>query len=153
METVSNTAPLRRSQNMDNQQTIFIGNLAFSTDKNELQDAFGKFGIISEINIPTNRETGQPRGFAFVKFETEEAAKEALTMDGQELNGRSLKVNIAHGKKESFAPRSSTGSTGGSRFGGERRSSGMGGSSTGGFRSGSGSSRGGSSDRGGSSRY
>lgn len=133
---------------MDNQQTIFIGNLAFSTDKNELQDAFGKFGIISEINIPTNRETGQPRGFAFVKFETEEAAKEALSMDGQELNSRSLKVNIAHGKKESFAPRSN--STGGSRFGGERRG-GMG-SSTGGSRFGSGS-RGGSSDRGGSSRY
>ena len=131
---------------MDNQQTIFIGNLAFSTDKNELQDAFGKFGIISEINIPTNRETGQPRGFAFVKFETEEAAKEALSMDGQELNSRNLKVNIAHGKKESFAPRSSTG---GSRFGGERRG-GMG--STGGSRFGSGS-RGGSSDRGGSSRY
>ena len=137
---------------MDNQQTIFIGNLAFSTDKNELQDAFGKFGIISEINIPTNRETGQPRGFAFVKFETEDAAKEALSMDGQELNSRSLKVNIAHGKKESFAPRSSTGSTGGSRFGGERRGGMGGGSSTGGSRFGSGS-RGGSSDRGGSSRY
>ncbi|HSW75996.1 MAG TPA: hypothetical protein VLG50_03065 [Candidatus Saccharimonadales bacterium] len=127
---------------MENQQTIFIGNLAFSTDKNELQDAFGKFGIISEINIPTNRETGQPRGFAFVKFETEEAAKEALSMDGQELNGRNLKVNIAHGKKESFAPRSN----GGSRFGGDRRG-GMGGN--GGFRSGNRSS----SDRGGSSRY
>ncbi|MCX5923548.1 MAG: RNA-binding protein [Candidatus Dependentiae bacterium] len=137
---------------MDNQQTIFIGNLAFSTDKNELQDAFGKFGIISEINIPTNRETGQPRGFAFVKFETEDAAKEALSMDGQELNSRSLKVNIAHGKKESFAPRSGAGSTGGSRFGGERRGGMGGGSSTGGSRFGSGS-RGGSSDRGGSSRY
>ncbi|MEI7669788.1 MAG: RNA-binding protein [Pseudomonadota bacterium] len=133
---------------MENQQTVFIGNLAFSTDKNELQDAFGKFGIISEINIPTNRETGQPRGFAFVKFETEEAAKEALTMDGQELNGRNLKVNIAHGKKESFAPRTNGGG-GGSRFGGERRGGMGGGSSTGGFRSGNR----GSSDRGGSSRY
>ena len=112
---------------MDNQNTIFIGNLAFTTDKNELQDAFGKFGIISEINIPTNRDTGQPRGFAFVKFETEEAAKEALTMDGQTLNSRQLKVNIAHGKKESFdGPRPS-------KFGGERRSGG--GSMGGGFRS------------------
>lgn len=128
---------------MDNKQTIFIGNLAFSTDKNELQDAFGKFGIISEINIPTNRETGQPRGFAFVKFETEEAANDALAMDGQELNGRNLKVNIAHGKKESFAPRAG-GMGGGSRggFGGERRSSGGFGGSRGGF--GGGNSRGGS---------
>lgn len=99
---------------MDNaQQTVFIGNLPFSTDQNELQGAFEKFGSILEINIPTNRETGRPRGFAFVKFETEEAAQEALSMDGQDFNGRNIKVNIALGKKETFKPRD-----GGNRFGG-----------------------------------
>ena len=100
---------------MDNaQQTVFIGNLPFSTDQNELQGAFEKFGTILEINIPTNRETGRPRGFAFVKFETEEAANQALEMDGADFNGRNIKVNIALGKKESFKPRNG----GGNRFGG-----------------------------------
>lgn len=105
----------------NNRQTIFIGNLPFSTNQNELQDAFEKFGTISEINIPTNRETGKPRGFAFVKFESEDSAQEALSMDGQDFNGRNIKVSIALGKKENPRPR-----TGGSRFGGnnDRRSSG-----------------------------
>lgn len=103
------------------QQTIFIGNLPFSTDQNELQDAFGKFGIIAEINIPMNRETGRPRGFAFVKFETEEAAKDALSMDNFEFNGRNIKVNIAESKKTTFKPRNNGG---GNRFGGERRGGG-----------------------------
>ena len=102
----------------NNQQTVFIGNLPFNTDQNELQDAFGKFGIIAEINIPTNRETGRPRGFAFVKFETESAAQDALSMDGADFNGRNIKVNIALGKKESPRPRSNN------RFGGDRQGGG-----------------------------
>ena len=113
---------------MDNaQQTIFIGNLPFNTDQNQLQDVFGKFGIISNIHIPTNRETGRPRGFAFIQFETESAAEEALTMNDAEFNGRNIKVNIALGKKETPRPR--TGGNGGGRFGNNDR---RGGSSFGG---------------------
>lgn len=101
---------------MDNaQQTVFIGNLPFSTDQAELQAAFEKFGTILEINIPTNRETGRPRGFAFVKFETKESADEALSMDGTDFNGRNIKVHIALGKKESRPRRDNNG---GGRFGG-----------------------------------
>ncbi len=107
---------------MDNKQsTIFIGNLPFSTTEDELKGTFESFGTIVKVHIPTNRETGQPRGFAFLEFETEESAQNALTIDGQDLNGRNMKVSIALGKKES---RPRTG--GGNRFGGDRRSSGGG---------------------------
>ena len=102
-----------------NQSTVFIGNLPFSTTEDELKKMFEKFGTIVKIHIPTNRETGQPRGFAFLEFSTEDAAQGALTIDGTEINGRNMKVSIALGKKEStggsgFKPRTS----GGNRFGG-----------------------------------
>ena len=106
-----------------NQSTIFIGNLPFSTTEDELKRLFDKFGTIVKIHIPTNRETGQPRGFAFLEFSTEDAAQSALANDGTEVNGRNMKVSIALGKKESsFKPRTG----GGNRFGGssDRRSSG-----------------------------
>lgn len=98
-----------------NQSTIFIGNLPFSTTEDELKRLFEQFGTIVKIHIPTNRETGQPRGFAFLEFSTEDSANNALSADGTDVNGRNMKVSIALGKKEStgFKPR-----TGGSRFGG-----------------------------------
>ncbi len=121
---------------MNNQHTVFIGNLPFSTQKSELQEAFEKFGSITEIHIPVDRQTGKSRGFAFVTFETEEASQEALNMNGQDMNGRTIKVHMAHGKKENSgmgggAPRSGGFRSGGDR-GGERRS---GGGFGGGFRS------------------
>lgn len=115
---------------MNNQHTVFIGNLPFSTQKSELQEMFEKFGSITEIHIPVDRQTGKSRGFAFVTFDTEEASQAALEVNGQEMNGRTIKVHMAHGKKENAgAPRS-----GGFRSdrGGERRS---GGGFGGGFRS------------------
>ena len=107
-----------------NQSTIFVGNLPFSTTEDELNRLFNQFGTIVKIHIPTNRETGKSRGFAFLEFSSEEAAQSALANDGQEINGRNMKVSIALGKKEStgFKPRSSNG---GSRFGGDRREGGF----------------------------
>ena len=103
-----------------NQSTIFIGNLPFSTTEDELKRLFDKFGTIVKIHIPTNRETGQPRGFAFLEFSTEDSAQSALANNDTEVNGRNMKVSIALGKKESsgFKPR-----TGGNRFGGSDRRS------------------------------
>jgi cold-inducible RNA-binding protein len=113
---------------MNTQHTVFIGNLPFSTQKSELQEVFEKFGRILEIHIPVDRQTGKSRGFAFVTFETQEASQEALNMNGHDMNGRTIKVHMAHGKKENSggAPRS-----GGFRSGGDRRGGGFGG---GGFR-------------------
>ena len=107
-----------------NQSTVFIGNLPFSTTEDELKRLFDKFGTIVKIHIPTNRETGQPRGFAFLEFSTEDAAQSALANDGTEVNGRNMKVSIALGKKESSGFKPRTG--GGNRFGGssDRRSNG-----------------------------
>lgn len=108
-----------------NQSTVFIGNLPFSTTEDDLRRIFESFGTIVKIHIPTNRETGQPRGFAFLEFSSEESANNALAADGQDVNGRNMKVSIALGKKEStFKPRTG----GGNRFGGSSdRRGGMGG--------------------------
>ena len=105
---------------MNNQHTVFIGNLPFSTQKSELQEVFEKFGSITEIHIPVDRQTGKSRGFAFVTFETEEASQEALNMNGQEMNGRTIKVHLAHGKKENSG-NGGGGRPGGFRSGGDRR--------------------------------
>lgn len=82
------------------QNKIFVGNLPFKVDDQELQDVFGKFGEISEIKIPTDRESGRARGFAFITFETQQAAQEALSMDNQKLGERTIRVNMATEKKE-----------------------------------------------------
>ena len=85
---------------MSQQNQLFIGNLAFSVDENGLKESFEKFGNITDVKIPTDRETGRKRGFAFITFDSAESAKEALTMDGQEISGRAVRVNLAQGKKE-----------------------------------------------------
>lgn len=127
---------------MSNQHTIFIGNLPFSTQKAELQEAFEKFGSITEIHIPVDRQTNKSRGFAFVTFETAEASQEALNMNGHEMNGRTIKVHMAHGKKENAGGGTGAPRSGGFRSNnGERRSGG--GFGGGGFRS-RGSNEGGS---------
>ena len=82
------------------QNKIFVGNLSFKVDEQELQNVFGKFGEVTEIKIPTDRESGRARGFAFITFESQQAAQEALTMDGKELMERAMRVNMATDKKE-----------------------------------------------------
>lgn len=94
------------------QNKLFIGNLSFKLSDDDIRELFQKFGTITEVAIPTNRETGRPRGFAFITFETEDGAKKALALDGQEVDGRKIRVSIATGEKR-------TGGGGGHR--GERR--------------------------------
>ena len=77
------------------QNKLFVGNLPFSANENDLQIAFEQFGEIDEIRVITDRETGRSRGFAFVTFAEKEAADSALSMDGKELNGRNMRVNFA----------------------------------------------------------
>ena len=78
---------------------IFIGNLSFKLDERDLEEAFEQFGEITEINIPTDRDSGRKRGFAFITFGSDDFANQALSMNGKELDGRALTVKIAQDKK------------------------------------------------------
>ena len=75
---------------------IYIGNLPFSSTEADLQDVFGRHGAVDSVNIITDRETGRPRGFAFVEMEEASAADDAIrALDGSDLGGRNIKVNEA----------------------------------------------------------
>ena len=111
--------------NSPQQNTIFIGNLPFSTTKMDLQSLFETFGTITNIHIPVNKETGQARGFAFVSFESSENAESALSVNGQDVKGRSIKVHLAHNNSQNSAPRGDRGPR--RSFGGGNRFEGRGG--------------------------
>ncbi|MEY2912046.1 MAG: hypothetical protein RLZZ184_1355 [Cyanobacteriota bacterium] len=101
--------------------TIYVGNLSYQVTEDDLKRAFAEYGTVSRVQVPTDRETGRPRGFAFVEMEkeTEEAAAiEAL--DGAEWMGRDLKVNKAK-PKEDRSPRSGGGGSWSNRGGGGDR--------------------------------
>jgi len=78
---------------------LYIGNLDYETDERGLEEHFGKIGTIIDVFVGKDRETGRSKGFGFVEFETRQQAETALTMDGQELNGRSISVCWAQPKK------------------------------------------------------
>jgi len=74
-------------------QKLYVGNLPFSATEDELRSLFGQYGDVRSINIISDRETGRPRGFAFVEMDN---AEEAIrNLDNQAFGGRNLKVNIA----------------------------------------------------------
>src|SRR3954471_14779556 len=75
---------------------LYVGNLSFSTTQQAVEAAFAAVGEVREVSIPTDRETGQPRGFAFVTMGSAQAASAAISqLNGAMLDGRSLKVNEA----------------------------------------------------------
>ncbi|PAN26870.1 hypothetical protein PAHAL_5G044000 [Panicum hallii] len=76
---------------------LFVGGLSWGTDEQTLRQAFSSFGEVTEARIITDRETGRSRGFGFVNFSNSDDAKAAVSqMDGQELEGRSVRVNFAN---------------------------------------------------------
>ncbi len=110
-----------RQEDRDLASKLFVGNLAFSTTSDELSELFREFGEIGDVFIPTDRDSGRPRGFAFVEFAEESAAKAAIEkLDGYELGGRNLRVNEA--EERSRTPRIRTGfnDDGGGRNGQKR---------------------------------
>ncbi len=75
---------------------IYVGNLPFTTDEQELEQLFGQHGSVSSAKVVTDRDTGRSRGFGFVEMDDDSAADNAIrALDGSELNGRSLRVNEA----------------------------------------------------------
>jgi cold-inducible RNA-binding protein len=84
-------------------KNLYVGNMSYDTTQGRLVELFEVHGQVSSVNVITDRDTGRPRGFAFVEMATEEAAQAAIAaLDGQQVDGRALKVNPAK-------PRSSDG--------------------------------------------
>ena len=90
--------------------SIYVGNLSYEVTQTDLSDVFAEYGSVKRVQLPTDRETGQMRGFAFVEMDTEAEEVAAINnLDGAEWMGRTLKVNKAKPKEDKGS------------FGGERR--------------------------------
>jgi cold-inducible RNA-binding protein len=106
---------------------LYVGNLAFQTTSQHLQELFSQAGTVESASVIEDRDTGQSKGFAFVEMSTDEEAASAIEQfNGKELAGRMLKVNEAR-------PRENRSGGGGRGFGGNRGGSGGGGNRGGGF--------------------
>ena len=90
---------------------LFVGNLSYDTTEEGLRAAFEQFGEIEDLAMPHDRETGRPRGFAFVTMPDDAAKKAEEELNGQPLDGRTIQVNEAR-------PREDRGGGGGYRGGG-----------------------------------
>lgn len=126
---------------------LYVGNLAFQTTNEELEELFSQVGTVESASIVEDRDTGRSRGFGFVEMATNDEGNAAIAeFNGKEINGRSLTVNEAR-------PRENRGGGGFGGGGGGRRSGGGGGRG-GGFGGGGGGGRGGfGGGGGGRSRY
>ena len=111
---------------------IFVGNLSYQTTQEDLHAAFAQYGGVERVNIVTDRDSGQPRGFAFVEMTEKRDAETAIAqLNGAEMNGRALNVNEAR-------PKPAGGGGGGFGGGHGAGGGGRGGSGGGGGRGGSG---------------
>ncbi len=96
-------------------KNIFVGNLSFGATEDSVRALFEPYGAIERVNIITDRDTGQSRGFGFVEMSgNAEAARAIQELDGKEFDGRALKVNEAR-------PKENRGFGGGGGGGGQRR--------------------------------
>ena len=88
---------------------LYVGNLAFNTTEQDLQEQFSQYGQVSAASIVTDRDSGRSRGFAFVELDSKESAQAAIqALNGKEIDGRALTVNEAR-------PREDRGNRGGGR--------------------------------------
>jgi cold-inducible RNA-binding protein len=98
---------------------IFVGNLSFQTSQEDLTAAFTQYGAVERVNIVTDRDSGQPRGFAFVEMTDRREAETAISvLNGTELNGRAMNVNEARPKTEGGGGGRRPGGGGGGNRGG-----------------------------------
>jgi RNA recognition motif-containing protein len=105
------------SRDIELGKKLYVGNIPFSTTEDELRSLFEQHGSVESINVITDRETGRPRGFAFVEMDASAADAAMQALDGKDMGGRSLRVNEANER----------GAGGGGRGGGGRGGGGGGG--------------------------
>ena len=99
---------------------IYVGNLPFSASEDDIKELFGQHGAVHSVALIMDRETGRPRGFGFIEVDDDSLAAMIQNLDGQEMDGRALRVNEAQDK-----PRGGGGGGGG--YGGGRGGGGGGG--------------------------
>jgi RNA recognition motif-containing protein len=78
---------------------IYVGNLPWSATDTSLRDAFSAFGDVQSASVVTDRETGRSRGFGFIEMDGPDADKAIRELDGQDLDGRAIRVNEARPKE------------------------------------------------------
>jgi RNA recognition motif-containing protein len=102
---------------------LFVGNLSFNTTENDLQDTFAAHGTVLEANLMMDRATGRPRGFGFITMSTPEEAQAAINaLNGKDMDGRALTVNVAKPREERSGGGGGGGDRGGNRgYSGARR--------------------------------
>jgi len=106
---------------------MYVGNLPFDTTDQDLRTLFSEYGEVTDVQIPTDRDSGRPRGFAFVTMDSKSSMVNAIkALDGQDFQGRNLKVNEAQAREDRG------GGGGGGRSGGYRGGGGGGGGRSGG---------------------
>lgn len=80
---------------------IYVGNISFGTSPDQVRELFAEYGEVERVYLPTDRDSGQPRGFGFVEMPNDEEGRKAIeALDGYELDGRQLKVNEARPREE-----------------------------------------------------
>ena len=92
---------------------IYVGNLPFTATDAEIRTLFSQHGTVESISIPTDRETGRPRGFGFVEMNQSDASRAIQNLNGKEMGGRALRVNEAQDKPRTGGGRSGGGGGGG----------------------------------------
>jgi len=81
---------------------LYIGNLDYNLDESQLEKYFEKYGEITSVTIITDKDTGESKGFGFVEMDDEGGKKALERMNGSEVNGRRIKVNIARPSKNKY---------------------------------------------------
>ena len=96
---------------------IYVGNLAYSTNEETLQGLFGQYGEIASVAVIKDRFSNQSKGFGFVEMADEDAADAAIaTLNGKEVDGRRIRVNVAENKPRDSRPRGNFNRDGGDNY-------------------------------------
>ena len=82
-------------------QRIYVGNLPFSATEGDLTQKFSAYGNVVSTALPTDRETGRPRGFGFIEMSSEDAQKAIAGLNGADFGGRAMNVNEARAREDS----------------------------------------------------
>lgn len=102
--------------------SIYVGNLSFKVTQEDLMSVFAEYGTVKRVQLPTDRESGRPRGFGFVEMETEAEEDKAIAeLDGAEWMGRVMKVNKAKPREERGGDRGGRSAGGGNWKGNNQR--------------------------------